>query len=261
MTIDDAVATFSGTTADDWRELPHGAVAHRDAAISDDAEVCGPAVFRGGWFRGGWFYGGTFHDGWFYDGTFRGGWFYDGTFRGGTFHDGTFDGGTFYGGTFHDGWFYGGTFDGGTFHDGTFRGGTFRGGTFHDGTFRGGWFHGGTFDGGTFDGGTFRGGTFHDGTFRGGWFYGGTFDGAPLLVASLVPWCVTVGRPGCVAIGCECHSVDDWRASLDAIAKRHGVAAETVATIRDVVLPLFERWLRENPGVVTAAEAAGGSNE
>ena len=186
MTIDDAVATFSGTTADDWRELPHGAVAHRDAAISDDAEVCGPAVFRGGWFRGGWFYGGTFHDGWFYDGTFRGGWFYDGTFRGGTFHDGT---------------------------------------------------------------------------FRGGWFYGGTFDGAPLLVASLVPWCVTVGRPGCVAIGCECHSVDDWRASLDAIAKRHGVAAETVATIRDVVLPLFERWLRENPGVVTAAEAAGGSNE
>ena len=201
MTIDDAVATFSGTTADDWRELPHGAVAHRDAAISDDAEVCGPAVFRGGWFRGGWFYGGTFHDGWFYDGTFRGGWFYDGTFRGGTFHDGTFDGGTFYGGTFHDGWFYGGTFHEGTFH------------------------------------------------------------GAPLLVASLVPWCVTVGRPGCVAIGCECHSVDDWRASLDAIAKRHGVAAETVATIRDVVLPLFERWLRENPGVVTAAEAAGGSNE
>lgn len=119
---------------------------------------------------------------------------------------GEFLGGTFYGGLFFHGAFYAGEFYAGEFFDGTFFGGTFR-----DGIFRGG---------------TFRGGTFHGGVFCGGEFRGGEFRRTPIQIIGLIPWSVVVQGDGDdrIAVGCECHSLDEWRRDIKEIAAGHKVA-------------------------------------
>jgi len=119
-------AKIYGGSADDWRELPNGAVAHNKSAIVEaNVNVFGPCVFHGGIFRGGIFHGGIFHGGIFHGGIFRGG-----IFRGGSFYDGIFHGGSFHGGSFHGGIFRGGIFHGGGFHGGAFNDGVYEAGVF-----------------------------------------------------------------------------------------------------------------------------------
>jgi len=90
---------------------------------------------------------------------------------------------------------------------------------------------------------------------------GSRVDGTPLCLHGLVPWRCCASGPGTLSIGCERHTLTDWRERIDTIANQHRVAQATVATIRDIVLPLFERWFMDNPNVITAAEAAGGNDE
>lgn len=54
-----------------WRNLPLGAIAHKDAVVSPVVRVLGPAVFHGGYFHGGNFYGGDFRGGYFYEAPFQ----------------------------------------------------------------------------------------------------------------------------------------------------------------------------------------------
>jgi len=89
-------AKIYGGSADDWRELPNGAVAHNKSAIVEaNVNVFGPCVFHGGIFRGGIFHGGSFHGGSFHGGIFRGGIFHGGGFHGGAFNDGVYEAGVF----------------------------------------------------------------------------------------------------------------------------------------------------------------------
>lgn len=111
---------------------------------------------------------------------------------------------------------------------------------------------------GVFHGGVFHGGWFHDGVFRGGWFHGGVFRGGvfhgkPCQLFGFCDYAVTIGRPGQVAVGCECHTPADWRANIAAIAAKHGVnEAEQARVLRAVTIA--EEWLVANPNVVTEAK-------
>uniref|UniRef100_A0A6M3L6R1 Uncharacterized protein n=1 Tax=viral metagenome TaxID=1070528 RepID=A0A6M3L6R1_9ZZZZ len=108
-TIDEAVALFPETTAEDWR-VCDSAVAHRDAVLRG-------AVLLGGVFRRGMYLGGVFHGGVYHDGVFRGGAFHGGVFRGGEYHGGVFRRGEYHDGVFHGGMYHGGVFHGGEFYD------------------------------------------------------------------------------------------------------------------------------------------------
>lgn len=158
----------------------------------------------------------------------------------------------FRGGWFSGGWFSGGTFEGGAFSGGAFSGGWFSGGGFWGGWFKGGWFSGGTFWGGTFLGGTFLGGTFEGGTFLAGTFKGGTFKGAPLFLHGVLPWPVNTCGPLSVAIGCEHHTLTEWRKKLPAILRlyREQKRAKRVRA----VLKICEQWFQDNPGVITGTQ-------
>jgi len=195
MTIDKAIKAFPGTAASDWRIVGEAAV-HSSVTPSEDCRFLGPAIIRSG--------------------TFSGGSYYDGEFHGGNFDGGTYHGGEFRGGNFDDGTFHGGEFRGGTFGDGTFYGGTFRGGMYCDGTFYGGTFYDGNFDGGTFYNGTFYngayyGGTYYDGEYLTGHYYGGEFTDTPLQIVGELRWPIVVQGDGRIAVGCICHSLDEWQ--------------------------------------------------
>ena len=171
---------------------------------------------------GGDFYGGDFYSGYFHGGDFRGGSFYSGYFRGGSFYSGYFHGGDFYGGDFH-----GGDFRGGSFYSGVFRGGVFRGGGFHGGVFHGGDFHGGVF----------RGGDFYDGVF-----HGGEFTKSPLQIKGtrhFINYTMRNGIPS-IAIGCVCHSIEDWQLKVEEIGEQNGYNHSQISEYR-IYIELFAK--------------------
>ena len=120
MTTQEASKRYGGEVAD-WRQLPYGAIAHKDVKIGPHCSILGPAMFRGGDFLGGVFRGGEFLGGLFLGGVFRGGDFLGGVFRGGEFLGGVFRGGEFLGGEFQGGVFRGGVFRGGMFRETPFQ--------------------------------------------------------------------------------------------------------------------------------------------
>jgi len=214
MTIDTAVKCYPSTKAADWRELPNGAVAHVDAVINDACLILGDAVFRGGVFYGGEFYSGVF-----------------------------------YGGEFYSGEFYGGVFYGGEFYGGVFRGGEFYGGIFRGGRFYGGKFCGGKFYGGRFYGGRFYSGGFRSGEFYGGIFHSGEFFATPLQLFGILPWPVNASGLNTIQIGCERHTIAEWKEQLSAIVWKYGAEVHE-PKIRDKVLPICEQWFIEHPDCI-----------
>ena len=146
-------------------------------------------------------------------------------------------GGDFHGGDFYGGDFRGGVFRGGVFRDGNFHGGVFRGGVFHDGDFRGGSFYNGNFRGGVF-----YGGDFHGGVFRGGVFHGGEFTKSQLQIQGtrhFMNYTMKNGIPS-IAIGCECHSIEDWQLNGEEIGKQNGYTDSQISEYR-IYIELFAK--------------------
>jgi hypothetical protein len=224
LVIAKALLEYPSTIAADWRLVGKAAI-HKDVKLGEDMIFTGPAICRRG--------------------TIRGGTIESGTIRGGTIENGTIWGGTIWGGTI---W------------GGTIRGGTIRGGTIWGGTIRGGTIRGGTIRGGTIWGGTIWGGTIWGGTIRGGTIRGGTIRGDNLLLCGLCAWPVTIGRFGEIAVGCECHTPETWRATIGIIAEKHGVGVtEQVKVLAAVALA--EKWMLDNPGIVTADKATASGSQ
>jgi len=82
----------------------------------------------------------------------------------------------------------------------------------------------------------------------------GALSRSPLSVSGLLPWMINDAGSGLLGIGCECHRLSEWREQLPEIAKRHH-AEEFVPVIRDVVLPLFDRWFAEHPDAIVVGHS------
>lgn len=172
--IEEILAMFPDTTAEEWHKYSFGGGwVHKDAYVESEVYIS-DAVIRGGIYHGGHFFGGNFLGGYF---------------RGGNFHDGNFHDGDFYGGTFYDGTFYRGKFYSGDFYDGTFCDGIFHGGYFRDGDF--------------------YGGNFLDGNYLGGSFDGGTWRSSPAQMVGR-RWTTNQCDVDKIKCGCEIHTFDEW---------------------------------------------------
>lgn len=103
----------------------------------------------------------------------------------------------------------------------------------HNGEYRGGWYRGGVFRGGEYRGGWFYGGVFH----------GGTYTRTPLQVFGLCVWPIVVQGNGDdrIAVGCECHSLDDWMAHGPEIARKHATDWEPVRGALEVVAGMIRQ--------------------
>ncbi len=88
------------------------------------------------------------------------------------------------------------------------------------------------------------------GVFLRGVFHGGVFHGTPLQVVGMFRGDVTIGRPGEVSVGCECHPPAYWREHISEIAARHGVDTQEQQRVMEAV-EIAAQWLLANPGIVT----------
>ena len=129
------------------------------------------------------------------------------------------------------GWVYpnarvcGGTIHGGTIHGGIIRDGEIWGGNIYGGEIWGGEIWGGTIHGGTVHGGTVHGGKIWGGNVHGGIIRGGEWHTSPLQIqGSRYYFNLSDNRDGMyyIQIGCQNHSVDDWRKKWQKIAKDYG---------------------------------------